>query len=232
MIEREPITVICSEQGWVRAMKGHNVKVEDLKYKEGDKGRFIFTAHTTDKILAFSSNGRFYTIGGDKLPAGRGFGEPIRLMVDLPGEDELVDLFPYVEGQKFLVAAETGHGFVVAAKDVLAQTKNGKQVLNGKASLCVPMNDGDDHLAVIGANRKLIVFPLSEVPEMGRGKGVILQKYKDTKISDAKSFKLETGLEFHYGSGVRLEEDMTPWLGKRAGVGKLPPNGFPKSNKF
>ena len=232
MIEKEPITVICSQQGWIRAMKGHAVKPADVKYKEGDAEDYIFPAQTTDKILVFASNGRFYTLGGDKLPAGRGYGEPIRLSVDLPAEDSIIAMFICAAEQKLLVAAETGHGFITKAGDVIAQTKNGKQVLNGKAALCRMIGEGDDHLAVIGSNRKMLAFPLADIPEMGRGKGVILQKYKGAKIADAKSFALETGLEFPYGGGVRLEQDMSPWLAKRATMGKLPPNGFPKSNRF
>ena len=232
MIEKEPITVICSQQGWVRAMKGHAVKPEDVKYKEGDAEDYIFPAQTTDKILVFASNGRFYTLGGDKLPAGRGYGEPIRLSIDLSAEETIIAMFTCSSEQKLLVAAETGHGFITKAADVIAQTKNGKQVLNGKAALCRMVSDDHDHLAVMGTNRKMLVFPLSEVPEMARGKGVILQKYKGSKIADAKSFTFATGLEFPYGGGVRLEGDMSPWLAKRAGMGKLPPNGFPKSNRF
>lgn len=236
MIEKEPITVICSKLGWVRAMKGHAVKPEDVKYKEGDAQDYIFQASTTDKILIFASNGRFYTVGGDKLPAGRGFGEPLRLSIDLPAEERIIALFTCAPDQKLLVAAETGHGFITKAGDVIAQTKNGKQVLNGVASLCVMVDAAHDHLAVIGTNRKLLAFALEDVPEMTRGKGVILQKYAaksgGAKIADAKSFAIAQGLEFHYGSGMRMEEDMSPWLGKRAGMGKLPPNGFPKSNKF
>lgn len=235
MIEKEPITVICSQKGWIRAMKGHNIDSKDLKYKDGDKGQFVFPAYTTDKILVFASNGRFYTIGGDKLPAGRGFGEPIRLMVDLPNDCSIVDMKLYREGAKMVVAASTGHGFIVPMADVMAHTKGGKQVLNvgdkATASVCRIINEGDDHIAVIGSNRKFLVFPLSELPEMARGKGVILQKYKGGTLSDLKTFKLETGLTFRYGSGERTE-DVSPWLMGRAAQGKLPPNGFPKNNCF
>ena len=235
MIEKEPITVICSKMGWIRAMKGHNVSDKDLKYKDGDKGQFVFSAYTTDKIIVVASNGRIYTIGGDKLPAGRGFGEPIRLMIDLPNDCEIIDMVLYNESQKMIIASTSGHGFVIAMKDVLAQTKTGKQVLNVgdkfKTAVFKPINDGDDSVAVIGTNRKFLVFPLADLPEMGRGKGVILQKYKGGALSDVKTFKMEDGLTFPYGSGERTE-DVSAWAAGRATMGKLPPNGFPKNNKF
>ena len=236
MIEKEPITVICSSKGWVRAMRGHGHDPKDFKFKDGDRGRFAIEAQTTDKLLVFGTNGRFYTLGCDKLPPGRGFGEPLRLMVDLPNDADIVSMSIYTAGQKLLVAASSGHGFVVKSDDILAQTKNGKQVLNvsGKveAELCVPVAESDNHVAVIGKNRKLLIFPLDEVPEMGRGKGVILQKYKDGGVSDVKTFALETGLSFKKGSGTTVLEDAAPWIGKRAQAGRMPPNGFPKKNKF
>lgn len=240
MIEKEPITVVCSKMGWIRALRGHGTDEKDLKYKDGDKGQFVFPASTTDKILVLASNGRIYTIGGDKLPAGRGFGEPIRLMVDLPNDCDIVDMILYDESAKMLIAASTGHGFVVPLKDVLAQTKTGKQVLNvgdkAKASVCHMLVEGDDHVAVIGTNRKFLCFPLADLPEMARGKGVILQKYSKNKggggtLSDVKTFNMEEGLTFRYGSGARTE-DVNAWIGGRATQGKLPPNGFPKSNRF
>jgi len=236
MIEKEPVTIICSSKGWIKAMKGHGVNHKEIKYKDGDRGAFIIEGQTTDKLLVFGTNGRFYTIGCDKLPPGRGFGEPLRIMVDLPNDADIAAMRLHKEGQKLLVAATSGHGFVVKSDDVLAQTKSGKQVLNVsgnvEAKLCKPVADDHDQLAVIGKNRKMLVFALEEVPEMARGKGVILQKYKDGGISDAKSFALESGLEFKYGSGSTQVEDIEPWIGKRASAGRLPPNGFPKNNKF
>ena len=240
MIEKEPITIICSAQGWIRAMKGHlksqGVAIKDLKYKDGDRGRFVIEAQTTDKLLVFGTNGRFYTVGCDKLPPGRGFGEPLRIMVDLPNDVQVAAMRIHREGQKLLVAANTGHGFIVKSEDVLAQTKSGKQVLNvsgdAVAALCKPVAAAHDHVAVIGKNRKMLVFALEELPEMGRGKGVILQKYKDGGISDVKSFSAESGLEFKYGTGMTQVEDIAPWVGKRASAGRLPPNGFPKNNRF
>ncbi|MGB0720009.1 MAG: DNA gyrase subunit A, partial [Bdellovibrionales bacterium] len=236
MIEKEPITVICSDKGWIRAMKGHGIAANDLKYKDGDRGRFVLEAQTTDKLLVFGTNGRFYTIGCDKLPPGRGFGEPLRIMVDLPNDADIAEMRLFTPGQMLLVAASSGHGFLVKSDDVLAQTKSGKQVLNvsGKveAALCRPVDPAHDHVAVIGKNRKMLVFAREELPEMGRGKGVILQKYKDGGLSDVKSFALAAGLEFKYGAGVTQVDDITPWIGKRASAGRLPPNGFPKNNRF
>ena len=191
---------------------------------------------TTDKVLVFGSNGRFYTLGGDQLPPGRGFGEPVRLMVGLPNDADIIDMEIYESGVKMLVAADDGRGFVVKMDDVLAQTKNGKQILNvsGKveAKLCKPIAEGDDHIAVIGKNRKMIVFTLDQIPEMAKGKGVILQRYKDGGLSDLKTFKWDDGLTYKYGSGETLVDDLNPWIGERAQAGRLPPNGFPKSNKF
>jgi len=238
MIEKEPVTVVCSDKGWIRAMKGHIdlTKAAELKYKDGDGERFIFHAETTDKLLLFSTNGRFYTIQANDLPAGRGFGEPVRLMIDLPNDADIVSLEKLDETRKLLIASDDGRGFFVAAKDVVAQTRNGRQVLNVKgdveAKICVAIEDEADHVAVIGQNRKLLVFPLEELPEMARGKGVILQRYKDGGLSDVKAFKLADGLSWTTGAGVRVENSLDSWLGKRAQAGRLPPNGFPRANKF
>ncbi len=236
MIEKEPITVICSAQGWVKAMKGHGHNPKDFKYKDGDRGQFILEVQTTDKLIVFATNGRFYTLGCDKLPSGRGFGEPLRIMVDIPNDAHVTAMKIYKADTKILVASSDGRGFVANSNDVLAQTKSGKQVLNvsGKveAAICRYINDGDDYVAVIGTNRKMLVFPLSDLPEMGKGRGVMLQKYKDGGLSDAKSFNMERGLEYKYGSGTTTVENIEPWIGKRASAGRLPPNGFPKSNRF
>ena len=236
MIEKEPITVILSKKGWIKAMKGHGHNPKDIKYKDGDRTGFIMECQTTDKVLVFGTNGRFYTLGGDKLPSGRGFGEPLRIMVDLPNDADIVDMSLYEPELRLLVAATTGHGFIVKSEDVLAQTKNGKQILNvsgkAEAKLCRPVADTDDHIAVIGKNRKMLVFELEEVPEMARGKGIILQKFKDGGLSDAKTFKWDDGLEYRYASGTTVVADLNPWIGKRAQAGRLPPNGFPKNNRF
>ncbi len=236
MIEKEPVTIICSSQGWVKALKGHGTKAGDIKYKEGDRGQFVIEAQTTDKLVVFASNGRFYTLGCDKLPSGRGFGEPLRIMLDIPNDVDIVMMRLHKPNAKMLVASTDGRGFIVSSDDILAQTKTGKQVLNvsGKveAAICRYMDESDDHIAVIGKNRKMLVFPIAELPEMSKGKGVILQKFKDGGLSDAKTFNLEKGLSYKYGSGSTIVEDITPWIGKRASAGRLPPNGFPKSNRF
>ncbi len=245
MIEREPITVVCSQMGWIRAMSGHVDLNREFKFKDGDGPRFAFHAETTDKILIFGENGRFYTLSAANLPGGRGMGEPLRLMVDLPNEAGIVDMFLYKPGQKLIVASAEGNGFVVNADDVVAQTRAGKQVLNvgeSVAKVCKPV--AGDHVAVVSENRKLLVFPLSELPEMGRGKGVRLQKYNaargkqgvlelDGGLSDVTTFDIATGLSWAAaGDRTRTEVDMSPWIGKRASVGKLPPHGFPRDNRF
>jgi len=236
LVEKEPITVICSAKGWIRAMKGHEVDPKELKYKDGDREGFVFPAMTNDKILVFGSNGVFYTIGGDKLPPGRGFGEPLRLMVDLPNDADIVDMEVFKPDVKLIVASDAGRGFIVKMDDVLAQTKKGKQVLNvdGKdeAKLCRIVGANHDHIAVVGRNRKFLVFPLEGLPEMARGKGVALQKYKDGGLSDLKTFNWKEGLTFKYGTGETVVGNIKEWKGNRADAGKLPPNGFPKSNKF
>ncbi|HRC26527.1 MAG TPA: DNA topoisomerase IV subunit A, partial [Alphaproteobacteria bacterium] len=215
LTQREPVTVVCSDKGWIRAMKGHGLNPADFKYKEGDSGRFILEAQTTDRLLAFATNGRFYTIGCDRLPPGRGFGEPVRLMVDLPNDADLVHLAVHAPGRKLLVASDDGHGFLVTSDDVLAQTRAGKQVLNvspgAEARLCLTLDPTWDHLAVIGTNRKMLVFPLGEIPEMARGKGVILQRYKDGSLSDATGVRLAEGLIFTTGRGQNHVRDLKPW---------------------
>jgi len=245
MIEREPITVVCSQMGWIRAMSGHIDLSRELKFKDGDGPRFTFHAETTDRILIFGVNGRFYTLSAANLPGGRGMGEPVRLMVDLPNDVEIFDMFIHTPDQKLLVASNAGNGFVVNQNDVLAQTRNGKQVLNvgdDVAKACVPIVG--DHVAIMSENRKMLVFPVSELPEMGRGKGVRLQKYHSARgkqgvleldggLCDVKTFDLEQGLSWPAaGDRTRTEVDMSPWIGKRAGVGKAPPYGFPRDNKF
>ncbi|MEQ8356769.1 MAG: DNA topoisomerase IV subunit A [Kiloniellaceae bacterium] len=235
VVEREPVTVLCSSKGWIRALKGHQEDTSDAKYKEGDRELFAVLAQTTDKLLVFATNGRFYTLGVDKLPGGRGFGEPLRLMTGLPNDQDIVSLMVHEPGRRLLVASSDGRGFVVPEDEVIAQTKNGKQVLNPgqgvEAAVCRPV-DGD-YVAVVGENRKLLLFPLAEVPEMTRGRGVILQKYKDGGLSDAKTFNRKAGLTWAAGAGrVRTETDLRAWLGKRAQAGRLPPNGFPRSTKF
>ncbi|HCK17168.1 MULTISPECIES: DNA topoisomerase IV subunit A [unclassified Thalassospira] len=237
LIEREPITVICSKMGWVRALKGHVADVSDLKFKDGDEHRFALKAFTTDKLLILSTAGRCYTMSCDKLPGGRGHGEPIRLSIDLPQEHDIVSMVVHKDGRNLLVASSGGRGFQVAEKEVVAQTKNGKQVLNlgtGEvAKIFEPVEC--DHVAVLGDNRKLLIYPVSEIPEMTRGRGVILQKYRQGGLSDLMLFNLEDGLSWTMGGSegrTRTVTELTEWIGKRAGAGRLPPNGFPRSNKF
>lgn len=236
LIEKEPITVICSAKGWIRSAKGHGVTVSDIKYKEGDREQFIVEGQTTDKFIAFASNGRFYTLAADKLPTGRGFGEPVRLLVDIPNDADIVSLFVYEPEQKLLLISRDGKGFIVSSNEILAQTKNGKQVMsvddNGDALYCRMIGDKDNHLAIIGKNRKMLVFKLDQIPELAKGKGVILQKYKDGEFSDAKPFNLKEGLTFRSGTREMPVANVKEWIGERAQSGKLPPNGFPRSNKF
>jgi len=236
LIEREPVTIVCSQKGWIRAVKGHNIDTLTLKYKEGDRGHFVIPAQTTDKLIIFATNGRFYTIGCDKLPGGRGHGEPLRLMIDMNNEHEPIEMFVHQPGRKMLIASDQGRGFVVDENSVIAQTRNGKQVMNVKegseASRCLLIKPEQDAVAVIGENRKLLVFGLDEVPEMTRGQGVILQRYKDGGMADLKCFKLEEGLSWPSGERVRTETDLTAWRGKRATAGRMPPRGFPRSNRF
>ncbi|MGC6498152.1 MAG: DNA topoisomerase IV subunit A [Candidatus Puniceispirillaceae bacterium] len=234
LIEREPITVICSQKGWIRAMKGHQDLDSEFKYKEGDGPAFVIHAETTDKILLFAENGRFYTLAGDKLPRGRGFGEPVSLMVDLPADVDIVRLLR-ADGSRLLVAASTGHGLIVPVDAALAQTRSGKQVLNisglARAVACCVVKG--DMVATVGVNRKLLAFPLSEVPEMTRGKGVILQRFKEGGLTDVTVYDSAAGLSWKAGGGrTRTETDMTPWIGKRAAAGKMPPTGFPRPAQF
>ncbi|MGR3823828.1 MAG: DNA topoisomerase IV subunit A [Salipiger marinus] len=235
MIDREPITVVCSQMGWIRAMKGHIDLKSELKFKDGDGPRFIFHAETTDKLLVYGSNGRFYTVSATSLPGGRGMGEPLRLMVDLPNEAQIVDIFTHDPTRRLLLASSAGDGFVVPETEVLAQTRTGKQVLNVRdgvtAKICKPVRG--DAVAVVGENRKVLVFLLEELPEMTRGKGVRLQKYKDGGLSDATTFVLSEGLSWRDPAGrTRTQTDLAEWIAKRAGSGRMAPRGFPRDNSF
>ena len=236
MVAREPITVIHSEKGWIRSMKGHVAGPADVKYKEGDRGRFLLHAQTTDRLVVFATNGRFYTVGCDKLPGGRGHGEPIRLMVDLEGGTDVVALLIHRADRRLLVASDAGRGFLVAAEDVVAQTRGGRQVLNlgagEEAAACAVVEREHDSVAVVGDNRKLLVFPLGELPEMGRGRGVILQRYREGGLSDATTFRLDEGLAWKTGGRTRRETDLLAWQGRRAGAGRLAPRGFSSANRF
>ena len=233
-IEREPITVICSEKGWIRAIRGHQEDLAGLKFKDGDRGRFVLHAHTTDKLLAFGTNGRFYTISCDRLPNGRGHGEPVRLMIELGNDQDIVQLLVHEPGRKLVVAASDGRGFAVPEDSVVAQTRAGKQVLNLSAGVeaeaCAPASG--DSIAVVGGNRKMLVFPLLELPEMTRGRGVIMQRYAQGGLSDVAVFDRDEGLTWRSGQRTRRETALDPWVGKRGQAGRVAPRGFPRSNRF
>jgi len=236
-VEREPVTVVCSEKGWIRALKGHLEDTSTLAYKDGDQGKFVLKAETTDRIMIFASSGRFFTLEAGKLPGGRGHGEPVRLMADIEASDAIVAVFTYVAGRKLLVASSDGYGFIVPEDECLANTRKGKLVLNVKApaeaQLCVAVPAGADHIASVGDNRKMLIFKLSEMPEMTKGKGVRLQKFKDGGLADARAFNLKDGLSWVDSSGrTWTVEALRDWIGERAQAGRLPPKGFPRSNRF
>ena len=236
-IEKEPITVILSDKGWIRAMKGHQDDLSKLEFKQGDGLKRAVKAFTTDKLIVFATNGRFYTLGGDQLPGGRGHGEPVRLMVDVEENHDFLEIFVHEPGRRLLVASTSGYGFIVPEDEVLASTRKGKQVLNlaepDEAKVCVPAHG--DMVAVVGENRKMIIFTREELSEMTRGKGVILQRYKDGGISDARVFVKKDGLTWLDGAGRTFTLPMSEikdWVGARAQAGLLVPKGFPRSNKF
>ncbi len=241
MIEKEPITVILSQRGWIRAMKGHLAleQVADLKWREGDEPVIHFHAQTTDRLALFASNGRVYTLAGDKLPSARGFGEPVRLFIDLDADVDIVQLLVVRPDMKLLLASSDGKGFVTSGEGTLAETRKGKQLVNVRpgAQLAVvrAIPEGADAVAAIGENRKMLVFPLSELPELGRGQGVTLQRYRDGGLSDAIAFLLAQGLSWALGgeSGrVRTETDLSAWRAARGAAGRMPPIGFPRTNRF
>ena len=238
-VEKEPLTVILSEKGWIRAMKGHMEDISKLEFKQGDGLRCTLHAHTTDKLLLFATNGKFFTLEANQLPGGRGHGEPVRLMVDLEDNNEFVEIFVHEPGRKLLLGSTAGHGFIVLEDEVVASTRKGKQVLNvdapDEAKVCVPVAPGTDHMATIGDNRKLLVFPLDEINEMTRGKGVILQRITDGVLTDARAFAKVDGLTWLDAAGRTFTlpwAEIKDWLGKRAQAGKLAPKGFPRSNTF
>jgi len=241
MIEREPITVILSQRGWIRAMRGHSelASAEALKFKEGDGPAHAFHAQTTDKLLLLLDNGRFYTLGGDKLPGGRGFGEPVGLMVDLDQGAEIITLLPVRADGRLLLASSDGRGFVAKMSEVVAETRKGRQVVNlktgAKLKIARLVPAGADYVAAIGDNRKLVVFPLGELPEMTKGQGVALQRYRDGGLSDAIAFRFADGLSWTMGGETgrtRTEADLTPWRVTRGAAGRMPPTGFPRNNRF
>lgn len=236
VIEREDITIICSQKGWIRCVKGHQVSPDDLKYKEGDEGKYIICSESTDKLVIFATNGKFYTIGVDKLPRGRGHGEPIRMMMDLDTTEEIITMFvlKYDSEKQFLLASTDGRGFCVKGLDLLAQTRSGKQVMTAadgaKAFACVE-TDGD-LVVVIGENRKLLAFPVEDLPIMTRGRGVTLQKYRNGGLSDICIIKEADGIQWVRNGKQQAEKDVWTYRGRRATIGRLAPIGFPRTNKF
>jgi topoisomerase-4 subunit A len=237
MIDREPVTIVCSKMGWIRAMTGHLALDKVLKYKDGDEARFMFHAETTDKLIAFGSNGRFFTLLAANLPGGRGMGEPLRLMIDLPNEAEIIDLFIHDPKIKRLVASTAGDGFVVDETEIVAQTRSGRQVLNVKEDIKALTSQPikGSYVACIGENRKMLVFDINELPEMTRGKGVRLQKYKDGGLSDVMTFSMPDGLSWKDPAGRTRtveEAELQEWIGKRASAGRMAPRGFPRDNCF
>ena len=237
MIEREPITVILSEKGWIRSMKGHTSDIDDKGFKSGDRLKQFVHAQTTDKILLLTTGGKVFTLAGDRLPGGRSQGEPVRLMADMEEGQDIVTLFVYRPGAKRIIASRKGDGFVVAEDDLIANTRKGKQVLNvtgaEEARVIAPVEG--DMVATIGENRKLLVFPLAQLPEMTRGKGVRLQKFKDGGLSDLKTFANAAGLTWTDTSGrtwTKPIAELTEWVGNRAEAGRQPPTGFPRNNRF
>jgi topoisomerase-4 subunit A len=239
MIEKEPVTVVVSDKGWIRALKGHLEDFAALTFKEGDRLKTAFHAQTTDKILLFTTGGKFYTLAADKLPGGRGHGEPVRVMVDMDNDQDIISAFVFDPKRKRLVVSTLGNGFVVEEQAVIANTRKGKQVLNVKlpveAVICAVVEKDDDRVAVVGDNRKLLLFKLEQVPEMGRGKGVRLQRYKDGGVKDAKTFAAAAGLSWIDGGGrthVRGLDELKEFVGERAQAGRMVPRGFPRNGRF
>ncbi len=237
MIEREPVTILVSQKGWIRALKGHVADLSGATFKGDDALRTSFFAETTSKILVLAGDGKVFTLDAAKLPGGRGAGEPIRLMADLDEGADIVAVWPYAPGEKMLVATSDGRGFVVGQDEMLSSTRKGRALVNvdapAQARLATPA--AGDHVAVIGENRKMLVFPLSQVPEMARGKGVRLQRYKDGGLSDARVFALAQGMTWRDSAGRTFtvgKADLKDWIGARAEAGRLPPKGFPKNNRF
>ena len=237
LIEREPVTIVVTQKGWIRSLKGHVADLSALAYKGDDELKTSFFAETTSKILVFATNGKSFTLDASKLPGGRGHGEPIRLMVDVEEGEDILTVLPYQTGLKMLVAGSDGRGFVVSQDDLVSSTRKGRSVLNldAPARASVLVEAVGDHIAIIGENRKLLIFPLDQIPEMARGKGVRLQRYKDGGVADAKIFKLSEGLSWKDSAGRSFsveKRELKEWIGNRAEAGRLPPKGFPRNNKF
>ena len=236
LIEKEPVTIICSKFSWIRAIKSHSTDHSLIKYKEGDGEKFVLNSYTTNNILIFTKHGKFYTIAPSQLMKNKGNGEPLGTIVDLEENDEAIAMFEYKENQRILIVSNKGKGFITNSTWVFAQTRIGKMILNlpndSYAKICYILNEDSDHIAVVGTNRKFLIFPLSEIAEMKRGQGVALQKYKNAEIADISCFKMDEGLSFKHGDNSRQVTNLKLWIGKRGSVGKLPPVGFPRNNKF
>jgi topoisomerase-4 subunit A len=232
-VQKEPVTIVCSEKLWIRTLKGHQEENDSVKYREGDRGRFWIHAETTDRLMLFATDGRFFTLECSKLPGGRGLGEPIRDFIDLPPETDLVAAFVHSSGRKLLVAATSGHGFATDEDTVVAMTRAGKKVMNVppgiEAASCRFVTG--DLVAVLGENRKLLIFPLAEVPELARGRGVILQRYRDGKLTDTCVFDRKDGLRDSNGR-VYSAPELSDYFGDRGHAGRVAPRGFAKSNRF
>lgn len=234
LIEKEPITVILSQKGWIRCIKGHVDLNDDFKFKDDDALLYAIHAQTTDKIVLLDNKGKFFNVAAKDIPSGRGFGQPVRLMIDLANNDEVISMFVYEQGVNYLIASDKGYGFIVDENHLLAQTRSGRKIMNvadgENMKFCLPMTG--DYVAVVGENRRLLVFKAEEIPTMARGHGVLLQKYKDGNISDIQIFKGEDGFSYNRAGGISTEKELIGWLGHRAQIGKVVPFGFPKSNKF
>ena len=234
MVEKEPITIILSQKGWIRSMKGYIPLTDEFKFKEDDTLLSAIHAYTTDKIVLFDTSGKFFNINASEIPSGRGFGQPVRLMADLGVTDNVCAMFVFEKGAKYIVSSDYGHGFVIDETHIIAQTRNGRKILNlsDGETACFCKKVTGDMVAVVGENRKLLIFKLEEIPTMARGRGVALQKYKDCKLSDIQVFKEEEGFCYNRSGGIANEKELLAWLGHRAQVGRLVPFGFPKNNKF
>ncbi|MBU6268223.1 MAG: DNA topoisomerase IV subunit A, partial [Sphingomonadales bacterium] len=239
MIEKAPVTVILSQRGWIRGASGHEPLDKDFKYKEGDGQAFVLHAQTTDKLLIACDNGRFYTLGADKLPSARGFGEPLRSMLDIDADAAIIAMLVHKPGGQLLLASNLGRGFAAESAELLAETRKGRGVMGTKPgvklALVREIAPEHDHIAVVGDNRKLVIFSLSELPVMAKGQGVTLQRYRDGGLADAITLKLEDGLSWAMGGDTgrtRTEKDVSLWKVARGAAGRMPPNGFPRDNKF
>ncbi len=237
MIEKEPVTIVISEKGWIRALKGHIADTSTLQFKEGDGLRVAFPAQTTDRLLLITTGGKAYTLGADKLPGGRGHGEPLRLMVDMENDQDILTAFVHDPSRKVIIASHAGNGFIIAESEMIANTRKGKQIMNvampDETRLVVTVRG--DHVAVVGENRKMLVFPLDQIPEMTRGKGVRLQRYKDGGMIDMRCFAIADGLTWDDSAGrtfVRSKDELLEWIADRATAGRAVPKGFPRTGKF